>query len=268
MFEDIETWLATQGVTLLGTAVKAAMIAAVGLLVIKAIMKIIEKALSKSKLEKAGHNLVKALSRTVMYILLALMIASSLKIDVTGVVALASVASLAISLSLQDLLSNLVGGFTLLYTHPFSAGDYVEIAGKGGTVKEVGMTYTMLSTPDNKIVSIPNSAVVSAEIINYSVGGTRRVEIAVSVAADAPVQTVIDTMLSCADGSYILSDPEAPYAVLLGFGEGVLNYSMRFWVNGADYWTATFEVNRKVKAAFDEKGIRMSYHNVNVRLDK
>lgn len=268
MFENIETWLTSQGVTLLGTVLKAVVIAAIGLSIIKTATKVLNKALEKSKLEKAGHNMLKTLAQTAMYILLALIVASSLGIDVTGIVAVASVASLAISLALQDLLGNLVGGFTLLYTHPFSAGDYVEIAGQGGTVKEVGMTYTKLTTPDNKVVSIPNSAVVSAQIVNYTVGGIRRVDIAVSASYETPAQQVIDALLSCADGSYILTEPAAPAAVLTGYGESVMNYTLRFWVDGSDYWTATFDVNQKVQAVFEAKGIRMSYPHLNVHLDK
>ena len=268
MFDSIETWLSSQGITLLGVVLKAAVITVAGLMIIKAVMKIVNKALEKSKLEKAGHNMVKALARTVMYILLALMIASSLGIDVTGIVALASIASLAISLALQDLLGNLVGGFTLLYTHPFSAGDYVEIAGQSGTVAEVGMTYTKLTTPDNKIISIPNSAVVSAQIVNYTVGGIRRVDINVSASYDTPAKKVIDTLVSCADGSYVLTEPAVPVAVLTGYGDSVINYQLRFWVDGNDYWTATFEVNERIKTVFDANGVEMSYPHLNVHLDK
>ena len=112
-------------------------------------MKIVHKALERSKLEKAAHSLIRTLVRTVIYVLLALMVASGLGIDVTGVVALASVLTLAVSLSVQNLLTNVLGGFTLLYTHPFKSGDFVEVAGKSGTVQEISMTYTKLATADN-----------------------------------------------------------------------------------------------------------------------
>ena len=268
MLENIKNWMSTQGTALLGTVLEAVILAAVGILLIRIVLKIINKALSKSKLEKAGHNLVRAVASTVMYVLLALMVASSLGIDVTGVVALASVVSLAVSLALQDLLSNLVGGFTLLYTHPFSAGDYVEIAGQGGTVAEVGMTYTKLTTPDNKIISIPNSAVVSAQIVNYTVGGIRRVDISISASYDAPAQKVIDTLLSCAKGSYVLTEPAAPMAALTGYGDSAINYQLRFWVNGDDYWTATFEVNQMLQEVFASNGIEMTYPHLNVHVVK
>lgn len=266
--EKVQSWLTNQGLDLAGVVLKAAVIAVAGVLIIKAVMKIVTKALEKSKLEKAGHNMVAVLARTIMYILLALMIASSLGIDVTGILALASIASLAISLALQDLLSNLVGGFTLLYTHPFSAGDYVEIAGQGGTVSEVGMTYTKLATPDNKVVSIPNSAVVSAQIVNYTVSGSRRVDISISASYDAPAQKVIETLLSCAKGSYVLAEPAAPMAVLTGYGDSAINYQLRFWVKSEDYWTATFEINQMLQSVFAENGIEMTYPHLNVHMVK
>lgn len=268
MFEDMETWLATQGVTLLGVVLKAAVIATAGILLIRMVMKIIEKMLEKSKMEKAAHTLILTLSKTVMYVLLALIVASSLGIDVTGIVALASVVTLAVSLSLQNMLANVVGGFTLLYTHPFSSGDYVEIAGRSGTVNEIGMTYTKLITPDNKVVYIPNNAVVSADIVNYTVTGTRRLDINISASYDTPAERVIEALLSCAGGSYVLKEPAEPCAVLTGYGESVVNYSLRLWVKGDDYWTANFEINQKLRDVFQEYGVEMSFPHLNVHLDK
>lgn len=268
MFEDFGTWLASQGVSLLGTVLKAVIIAVVGILLIRMAMKIVEKMLEKSKMEKAAHSLILTLAKTVLYILLALILASSLGIDVTGIVALASVVTLAISLSLQNMLGNIVGGFTILYTHPFSSGDFVEIAGESGTVSEIGMTYTKLITPDNKVVSIPNSAVVSADIVNFSVAGTRRVDINVSASYDTPAQQVIDALASCADQSYVLTEPEKPHALLMSYGESTINYQLRFWVDCNDYWTATFEVNQKIKTVFDQQGVQMSYPHLNVHLEK
>ena len=268
MFDSIETWLASQGVSLLAAVMKAAIIVVAGILLIRAVTAMIEKMLTKSKLEKAAHSLIKTLARTVMYILLSLIVASSLGIDVTGIVALASVVTLAVSLSLQNMLANVVGGFTLLYTHPFSSGDYVEIAGQAGTVVEIGMTYTKLQTPDNKLAYIPNSAVVSTEIVNYTVLGTRRVSIEISASYETPAQQVIDTLVKCVDEQYVLPGSEKPYAVLTGYGESTVNYSLRFWVKGSDYWTATFDVNRKIKTVFDANGVKMSYPHLNVHLDK
>ena len=268
MWQILKNWLASQGVSLAMTVLKVVIIAVVGMLIIRIVMKIINKMLQKSKLEKAAFSLIKTLARTVMGILLALIIASALGIDVTGVVALASVVTLAISLAVQNMLANIVGGFTILYTHPFGSGDYVEIAGQSGTVKEIGMAYTKLITPDNKVVSIPNSAVVSAEIVNYTVTGTRRVSIDISASYDTPAQQVIDTLIATANEPTILTEPAAPTAFLTGYGESVINYSLRFWVKTDDYWDTYFAVNQKIKTAFEENGVAMSYPHLNVHLDK
>jgi len=266
--EALKYWAQTQGVALAGTVLKTVIIAVIGILIIRIVMRIINKALEKSKFEKAAFSLIKTLARTIMGVLLALILASSLGIDVTGVVALASVVSLAISLSLQNMLANVIGGFTILYTHPFHSGDYVEIAGQSGTVQEVGMVYTKLTTPDNKLVSIPNSAVVSAEIVNYSTTGTRRVDIKVTASYDSPAQKVVDALLSTMEGEPVLVEPAAPFSALTAYGDSSIEYVLRFWVKSEDYWTVTHSVNRKIKDVFDANGIEMTYPHLNVHLDK
>ncbi len=239
----------------------------IGVLVIRVVMKVLQKTLEKSKLEKAAHSLITSLAKASMYILLALIVASGLGIDVSSIVALASVLTLALSLALQNMVSNIIGGFTILYTHPFHSGDYVEIAGQGGTVQEINMTYTMLTTPDNKLVSIPNSAVVAAQIVNYSITGTRRVEVSVSASYEVPTQKVIDALVQAGTLDNALLDP-APQAVITNYGESAIAYSLRVWVKTDDYWDVYFAVNQRVKDIFDEQDITMTYPHLNVHLDK
>ncbi|MBQ9978909.1 MAG: mechanosensitive ion channel family protein [Clostridia bacterium] len=239
----------------------------VGIIIIKIIMAVIQNALSRSKLEKAAHSLIKSVVKTVLYALLALIAASSLGIDVTGIVALASVASLALSLALQNILTNIIGGFTLIYTKPFHSGDWVEIAGQSGTVKEIGMAYTKLTTADNKLVQIPNSAVVASEIINYTVTGTRRVDIAVSASYDAPVDKVLGALKKAADIDLILNDP-ALFAAVSGYGDHAISYVVRVWTKTENYWDVYNTVTYNIKKEFDENGIEMTYPHLNVHLDK
>ena len=249
------------------TLVKALIALVIGVLVIRIVMKVIRLTLEKSKLEKAAHTLILSLSKAAMYILLALITASTLGIDVTSIVALASVLTLALSLALQNMVSNIIGGFTILYTHPFHSGDYVEIAGQAGTVQEINMTYTMLATPDNKLISIPNSAVVAAQIVNYSATGTRRVDVTVSASYTMPTQKVIDALVLAGTVDNVLLDP-APMAVVANYGESAIEYSLRVWVKSADYWDVYFAVTQRVKNIFDEQGIAMTYPHINVHLDK
>ncbi len=238
-----------------------------GILAIRIILKLVKKALEQSKLEKAAHSLITSLVSVVLYLLLGLSAASALGIDVTGIVALASVLTLALSLALQNMVSNIIGGFTILYTHPFHSGDYVEIAGQGGTVKEINMTYTMLSTPDNKNIAIPNSAVVAAQIINYSAAETRRVELLISAAYESPIPKVLDALLQIGDTDKVLPDP-APRAVVVRYGESSIEYSLRVWVKTDDYWDVHFDLHERAKTIFDQQGIVMTYPHLNVHLEK
>ena len=239
----------------------------IGILAIRVIMKLLNRSLERSRLEKAAHSLITSLTKVALYILLGLIAASTLGIDVSSIVALASVLTLALSLALQNMVSNVIGGFTILSTHPFHSGDYVEIAGQSGTVQEINMSYTMLATPDNKLVSITNSAVVAAQIVNYTSAESRRVDIPVSAAYSAPTQKVIDALALAGTVDNVLLDP-APQAVITGYGDSAISYSLRVWVKSADYWDVYFSVTQRIKTIFDEQGIEMTYPHLNVHLDR
>ena len=244
---------------------RSVVILVIGVFAIRIIRRLLKTSLEKTRLEKAAHSLITSLANAAMYVMLGLTVASSLGIDVTSIVALASVLTLAFSLSLQNMVSNIIGGFMILYTQPFHSGDYVEIAGQGGTVKEINMTYTMLATADNKMISIPNSAVVAAQIVNFSAAQTRRVEVAVSASYDAPTQKVIDALVQAGTVDLVLTDP-APKAVVTAYGDSAISYSLRLWVNTPDYWDVYFQVNQRVKDIFDQQGIEMTYPHLNVHI--
>lgn len=243
------------------------LILVIGVLVIRVIMRLITAALEKSHLEKAAHSLILSLARAAMYVLLFLIAASQMGIDVSSIVALASVLTLALSLALQNMVSNLIGGFVILYTHPFHSGDYVEIAGQGGTVKEISMTYTVLATPDNRIISIPNSAVAAAQVVNYSSADSRRVELTVTASYDAPTQKVLDALVLAGTVDNALLNP-APSAVIVSYDDSAIRYSLRIWVKPGDYWDVYFQVNQRIKDVFDQQEIEMTYPHLNVHLDK
>lgn len=245
----------------------ALLIFAAGFFSVIIIMKILTKLFDKSKLEKPASTFILTVIRTALFLVLFLVAASSLGIDVTGIIALASVLTLAISLSVQDALTNLIGGFTLLYTKPFRIGDYVEIAGQGGTVEKIGLTYTQLLTADRKTVSMPNRSVVSANIINFTVEGTRRVDISVNVAYGNDPQNVIAALIQAADTPTALENT-TPYAALSCYGESTVGYVLQVWCKAEDYWTTLHTVNRNIRTVFTESGVIMTYPHINVHLDK
>ncbi len=265
--DKILNWLSDTGIAALNRLLPFLLIVVVGMIIIRIVMAIVKKMLSKSKLEKAAHSLIKSVISAVLYILLALMAASSLGIDVTGIVALASVVTLAISLALQNCLANLIGGFTLLYTKPFASGDFVEIAGQSGTVKEIGMAYTKLITPDNKLAQIPNANVVAAEIINFSCTGTRRVDVAVSASYDTPVDQVLEALKEAANVEGVLADP-AIFAAVTNYGQSTIEYVVRVWCPTEIYWDVYNGTVYNIKKIFEKNGVKMSYPHLNVHLDK
>lgn len=267
MLETTKNWFAaflSGGVDRILTAL---LILVGGIIVIRILMSALRKILETGKLEKAAHTLIKSLVRVVLYLLLALMVADSLGIDVTGVIALASVLTLSISLALQNALANVFGGFTLLYTAPFHSGDFVEIGAESGTVVEISMTYTKLCTPDNKMISIPNSTVVSGDIVNYSITGTRRVDIPVTAVYTEPSQKVLDALLQAATHDKVLLDP-APAAVIDSYGDNTVRYALRLWTKTEDYWDVRNAVLLSVRNIFDAQGIKMVYPHIHIYNEK
>lgn len=252
---------------LVANLLPTALILVAGMFIIKAVLKVLQGVLDKSRLEKAAHSLILSVARVVMYVLLALILADKLGVDVSGIIALASVLTLAVSLAVENALANVIGGFTLLYTQPFHSGDFVEIAGQSGTVREIGLTYTKLATADNKEISIPNSAVTSAQIVNFSVTGKRRVDVTVSASYDAPLDSVLEALREAAQLPTVLQEP-APFAAVKGYGDSAIEYVVQVWCGSDDYWTTLFDLNKNIKVCFDGKGIQMTYPHLNVHLDK
>lgn len=260
-----EIWASLQTSTL-SRLLPTIVLLAVGVLVIKMVLKIIDRSLNRSKLEKAGQGLLKSLTKVVLYLLLGMMAASMLGIDVSGVLALTSVATLAVSLGLQDALANVIGGFTLLSNHPFKAGDYVEISGQAGSVLTLDIMYTKLATFDNKIISIPNSSVVTSQIINYSTSGTRRVDISIKVAYGSNPADVKAALLQAAQVPTVNAEP-APFAGLKNYGESTAEYVLQVWTDSSSYWPTLFAINERIPDALHEVGADFSYPHMNVHLN-
>ena len=261
------SWLSMAATFAVSKLIPMAILAVLGILAIRIVLKLVRTMLEKSKLEKAAHTLIITACQVVLYILLVLILASGLGIDVTGIVALASVLTLAISLSVQNLLTNVFGGFTLLYTKPFASEDFVEIAGQSGTVKEIGLTYTKLATVDNKVVSIPNSAVTAAEIINYTATGTRRLDINLEVSYSVAPETVLQIMEQAADQPQVLSDP-AQVIAIKEYNQQSITYGMMLWCATDDYWNLKFTVNRELSRLAAEAGITFYDPHLHVHMDK
>ena len=237
------------------------------LIVIRIITGVVNRALGKSKkLDNTLRGFVTSAIKAVLWVIAAIIVANALGINTSSLVALLSVAGLALSLSVQNVLSNLFSGLTLLITKPFAAGDYVEVAGKKGVVKTVGLFYTQLDTLDNVAVSIPNSDVTGSAVNNYSREPLRRVDRTFTASYECPTEDVKAAIFhAIAKDERILSDP-APFVRVLDYKGSTVEYVVRVWCKGADYWDVYFDLNENVRESFAEKGEKFSYEHVNVHI--
>ena len=255
------------GTLALSSLLSAVLTFLVCLIVINLLMKATDKLLEKSKkLDGTLKGFVRGAVKTVLWVLAVLIVAQALGIPTTSLVAVVSIAGLALSLSLQNILSNLFSGLTLLVTKPFTAGDFVEVAGKTGIVKTVGLFYTQLDTLDNVAVSIPNGDVTSSSVNNYSREPLRRVDRTFTVSYDNSTEAVKAAVLdAAAKDERILSDP-APFVRLLDYKGSTVEYVVRVWCKGADYWDVYFNLNENVRESFAAHGVSFSYEHVNVHV--
>ena len=244
----------------------AVAVAAVCLALMKLLLAVLDRALGRSKLDEPLQKLLRGLFKGGLWFITAIIVLECLGIKVTSLVAVLSVVGLAFSLALQNFLSNVAGGMQLLASHPFAVGDYVDAGGCSGTVVEIGMFYTKLATPDNKLVQLPNSAIVSANIINFSAQPARRVELTVSASYDAPTDQVTALLAKmAADHPLVLDDPE-PAVHVNGYGDNSIDYIMWVWCANADYWTVYYELMDGLKPLFDRAGVEMTYPHLNVHM--
>ena len=238
----------------------------ISLVLIKVLTKVLERALGRSKLDASLQTLLRNLVKGALWAVAAIIVLGCLGIEVTSLVAVLSVVGLAFSLALQNFLSNVAGGMQLLASHPFSVGDFVDVGVCSGTVEEIGMFYTKVTTPDNKLVQLPNSAIVTANITNFSAQPTRRVELNVSASYDAPTGEVAALLVKLAgEHPLVLADPE-PAVHVEEYGDSAIRYVMRVWCANADYWTVYYDLLDGFKPAFDEAGVEMTYPHVNVHM--
>ncbi len=257
----------TIGTMALSTIFGAVLTFIVCLIALKLVMKFVDRLLEKAtKIDGTLKGFIRSTVRILLWILLAVIVAGALGIPTTSMVALISIAGLALSLSVQNILSNLFSGLTLLVTKPFKAGDFVEVAGKSGLIKTVGLFYTQMNTLDNMAISIPNSDITGSTVNNYSSEPLRRVDMNFSASYENSTEEVKEAIFDAIGrDERILTDP-APFVRLSAFKDSVVEYVVRVWCKGPDYWDVYFDLNENVRECFAEKGVQMSYNHVNVHM--
>ena len=240
----------------------------VGLVLIRIMLNLMDRAFDRSDKLKPLKKHIRPIIKALLGVLLALVVLDSLGVKVTSFIALLSVAGLAVSLALQNSLSNIAGGIMIVTAQPYGIGDYVSIGGTEGTVDFIRLSYTKLHTPDNKEVQIPNSTVAGAIITNYNRLGCRRMDLKFTASYDAPTEDVYAALHDAmARFPQILPIP-VPETHVTDYGASSIEYLARLWVKPADYWTVYWGVIEAVRETFAAHNVEMTYDHLNVHMEK
>lgn len=237
-----------------------------GLIVIKIILTILRKIVNKGRFKGIAGNFIVTIIKIILIFIYLIAILRVLGIDTSSFVALFTVGTLAISLAVQSVISNFASGIILVTNHPFKVGDFVEIAGISGTVEKITLFSTMLRTPDNKIIHLPNSSVSGGNIVNYSAEEKRRIDCVFGVAYGSDIDKVKLTMESVLDEHELVLHEDGYTVRLSEEGASSLNFVCRCWVKNSDYWNVYYDINERMVKRFAQEGIQIPFNTVDVNI--
>lgn len=238
---------------------RALILLVLGAAMIPIALNLTEKLLSRSKRLYFIQSYLLSTTRVSLWFLLILIVADSLGVPVTSIFALMGVAGLAISLALQNTLSNLAGGLQVLLSKPFEVGDYIDTDQGSGRVSSLGIAYSKLTTIDNKEVMIPNHLIAASKIINHTASGVRRVDLTFSASYQSPTSAVREALLEmCQTVPQIHKDPP-PVVYLTEYQDSGISYSLRVWTDSDDYWDVYFYLLEEGREAFLRHKIEIPY---------
>lgn len=247
----------------------ALLILIIGPFIIKWIVKIIKRSKKFSTIDPNTQTLIIDIIKAVLYVFLVALIASTIGIAAAAIAAAVASCGLAIGLALQGSLSNCAGGIMILIFKPFRVGDFIESNGQLGIVKDIGIFYTVIHTPDNKVVTMPNGSLANAVVIDYSVNPIRRVDFKLRVDYDSDIEVVKAALFDLAEAHDLVihDDPEHTTFVTVGEQtESALVFYFRVWVKNEDYWTAYFDIMGLTKQVFDARGITIPRPQLDVHM--
>jgi len=236
--------------------------------VIRFIMQPVAKVVEKiCKNETLAHFLTTVV-RVVLNFVAVIIVADSLGIPIASLLAVFSMFGIAIALSVQGALGNLTSGIMLIITQPIKVGEYVFVEGVEGIVKEVGLLCTVLTTPDNRVIYVPNSEMNTKKITNFSREPLRRIDLIVGASYDDGIDAVKSALNEAIDAvPVLLKDPE-PFVSVNSYQPHDIQYVVKAWVNSADYWTGYYALLEAIKRSYEKNNISMSYPHLNLHMMK
>lgn len=241
----------------------------IGLWILKGINKAFSRMLEKRNVDPSLSPFLKSLVSNILRVLLFIVVLGMLGIQMTSFVAILGAAGLAVGLALSGTLSNFAGGVILLLLKPFKVGDWIEAQGFSGTVSAIQIFYTILKTPDNKTIIIPNGDLSTGALVNYSTESKRRVDWSFGIAYGDDIEKARQILLSILNADErILKEPAEPFVKVSELADSSVNLATRVWVNAPDFWDVKMETMEKVYNEFNAKGINIPFPQMDVHVHK
>lgn len=267
-FSDILSMLAEWGIEIAAKIAIALAIYFVGRWLIGRLVKIVNKVCEKRGVEISLQQFFKNMIKVVLYICLALTVIGILGIDTTSLIAMFASASLAIGMALSGTMQNFAGGVMILLLRPYRIGDYVEAQGQAGTIKEISLFNTVITTVDNKTIYVPNSSISTGIINNYSQAATRRVDWNVTISYGDDVEVARRVLIEMMNSDKRVMQDPAPVVYLTSLGDSAVNISARAWVANADYWGVYFDLNERIYNELPKHGLHFPFPQLSVHVEK
>lgn len=262
IFDTLTQWVASAGMKI----VAAILLLVIGHRLIKWLKKRIARPTRPDGSDVSARLFISSFSGVALYVLLFITIAMILGIPTTSFITAIASCGVAIGLAMQGFLSNFAGGIMLMIFKPFKVGDYIETPDAAGTVAETTVVYTVLNTPDNKVITIPNGNLTNSVITNYSAVDNRRVDLVFSTAYSCDVEKVKSLLTDIVTNHpKVLGDPE-PSARLSAHGDSALEFTVKVWCRTEDFWDVKFDLTEQVKVAFDKQGIEIPYPQMDIHM--
>jgi small conductance mechanosensitive channel len=264
---QIQEWIVVNGAKLVVDLVVFVLILFVGSIAIRWVLRITGAALRRSKrVSEILEKFLLTVLHKVLWVVLIMLALPKLGVEVGPLIAGLGVGGFIIGFAFQESLGNLAAGLMLLINQPYQIGEYVEIGGVAGTVREMNVMATTLTTPDNKKVMVPNRKIWGTEIINYTAMPTRRVDMTVGISYKAEIGKAFSVASKVLENyDTVLKDP-APTIGVMTLADSSVNLVVRPWVKTSDYWTTYFDITRKIKEAFDAEGVGIPFPQMDVHV--
>jgi len=240
----------------------------IGLWAIKAITRAVTRGIESRDIDETLKPFLVSIVNILLKVMLVISVLSMLGVQMTSFIAVLGAAGLAVGMALSGTLQNFAGGAMILIFRPFKVGDFIEAQGHAGTVSSIQVFNTVLKTPDNKTVIIPNGELSNASMVNFSTEKERRVDWTIGIGYGDDVDKARQVMQAlCDQDDRILKEPALTIAVS-ELGDNSVNFAVRAWVKSEDYWPVYFEMNEKVYKAFDQEGLNIPYPQMDVHVHK